>query len=63
MQGQHERLSLVNSRSVAGEDVQVGGQIENRFVGYARCKTKKERIFSNLKIKNIECQPTERIFE
>ncbi len=62
-------MSFIGERSVAGADVQPGGQVENRFAGDARCYkknkkiNKKKRIFeiriSKLK---IECQPTERIF-
>ncbi len=44
--GQHERLSLANW-SVAGAEVQPGGQVEKCFVGDARCSKKKKRIFES----------------
>ncbi len=31
------RTSFIGQRSVAGADVQPGGQVENRLVGDARC--------------------------
>ncbi len=55
------RTSFISERSVAGADVQPGGQVENRFAEDARCSKKKKDIrISKLK---IECQSTERIFE
>ncbi len=30
-------MSFIGERSVAGADVQPGGQVENRFAGDARC--------------------------
>ncbi len=42
------RTSFIGERSVAGADVQPGGQVENRFAGDARCsKKKKKRIFES----------------
>ncbi len=34
------RTSFIGERSVAGADVQPGGQVENHFVGDARCSKK-----------------------
>ncbi len=62
--GQHERLSWANGLLLV-QDVQPGGQVENRFAGDARCskKKKKKSIFEIRISIEIECQPTERIFE
>ncbi len=35
-------MSFIGERSVAGADVQPGGQVENHFAGDARCSKKKK---------------------
>ncbi len=46
-------MSFIGERSVAGADVQPGGQVENRFAGDASCqKKKKKKGYSKFKSQN-----------